>query len=294
MTKSHSADLTPFPVCHATHELYSTGTDRVQTPPIVRCRRCDATNREMAKLTAFCPKSEQLDYRYHNEPKTPWVLRKLNCFEYTRRLWRFTWGEVNWRWGLSLNLLSFEEHYSFNFQLLFGSWYIKLPRWLPHREPEDMCTKWGFTWSWDPDDLSAIHVDWGHDGRIFHLPWSWTFIRRDALRKDLTWRPYESRTEDSSDLYTETHPYRYCLQNFDIQEVQATLTVQRYIRRRRWLRWTPYFEWVDVTIDVSFANEIGERTGSWKGGVIGVSYRMRDCEAPVDTLRRMERERRFT
>lgn len=46
-------------------------------------------------------------------------------------------------------------------------------------------------------------------------------------------------------------------------------------------------------IDVDFDGEVGERTGSWKGGTVGCSYESRPGETPVQTLRRMERERRF-
>ena len=38
----------------------------------------------------------------------------------------------------------------------------------------------------------------------------------------------------------------------------------------------------------------GERNGSWKGGVLGCGWDMLKGETPLDTLRRMERERRFT
>lgn len=46
-------------------------------------------------------------------------------------------------------------------------------------------------------------------------------------------------------------------------------------------------------IDVQFSDEVGERTGSWKGGTIGCGYNMLPGESPLDTLRRMEAERKF-
>jgi len=45
---------------------------------------------------------------------------------------------------------------------------------------------------------------------------------------------------------------------------------------------------------VKFSDEVGERTGSWKGGVIGTGSEMRPGESPEQCLRRMERERKFT
>jgi len=47
------------------------------------------------------------------------------------------------------------------------------------------------------------------------------------------------------------------------------------------------------TIAVEFNEEVGERTGSWKGGVLGCGYDMKPGETRLECLRRMERERRF-
>lgn len=50
----------------------------------------------------------------------------------------------------------------------------------------------------------------------------------------------------------------------------------------------------DLIIDIEFSDEVGERTGSWKGGVLGCGFDMLPGERPVDALRRMELERKFT
>jgi len=44
---------------------------------------------------------------------------------------------------------------------------------------------------------------------------------------------------------------------------------------------------------VSFDAEVGEGTGSYKGGVVGCSHDMLPFETPIETLRRMEKEVRF-
>jgi hypothetical protein len=51
---------------------------------------------------------------------------------------------------------------------------------------------------------------------------------------------------------------------------------------------------VRTSIEVGFDDEVGERTGSWKGGTIGCGYDMLPDESAVQCLRRMERERKFT
>jgi hypothetical protein len=44
---------------------------------------------------------------------------------------------------------------------------------------------------------------------------------------------------------------------------------------------------------VVFSAEVGERSGSWKGGCIGCGYDLLPDELPEECLRRMERDRKF-
>jgi hypothetical protein len=44
-------------------------------------------------------------------------------------------------------------------------------------------------------------------------------------------------------------------------------------------------------IDIEFNDEVGERSGSWKGGTIGCSYAMLPTDTIESCLRRMEKER---
>lgn len=57
--------------------------------------------------------------------------------------------------------------------------------------------------------------------------------------------------------------------------------------------WTTLFNRVIRSIDVEFDGEVGERTGSWKGGTIGCEYELRPNETPYECLKRMEQERKF-
>lgn len=87
----------------------------------------------------------------------------------------------------------------------------------------------------------------------------------------------------------ETHPYKYWLKSGECQVREATIRMES----RRWTRpWLPW-ERVNTYIDVTFNDEVGERSGSWKGGVLGCSFDMVPNESPVDALRRMESTRRF-
>ena len=110
------------------------------------------------------------------------------------------------------------------------------------------------------------------DPRIsINLPWHWRHCEHKILTEP------------------ETHPYMYILRSGEVQNRQATIKVET----RRWQRWWLPFRRVSRTIDVRFDDEVGERTGSWKGGCIGCSLEMLPNESPLDTLRRMERERKF-
>lgn len=83
--------------------------------------------------------------------------------------------------------------------------------------------------------------------------------------------------------------YTYTLKSGETQFVGARVHVTRHLRRRTWLP----FVWKDDTISVEFTEEVGEGTGSWKGGVVGCGYTLKRGESPQDCLRRMEIERRF-
>lgn len=57
--------------------------------------------------------------------------------------------------------------------------------------------------------------------------------------------------------------------------------------------WTSLFSKIRTDIDVEFDKEVGERTGSWKGGVLGCGWGLLPGETPYECLKRMERERLF-
>ena len=94
-------------------------------------------------------------------------------------------------------------------------------------------------------------------------------------------------------LWEETHDYLYTLKSGKVQERKATIHVSEREWRPLWFKWTKLFSHVRRSIDVEFSDEVGERTGSWKGGTIGCGYHLLKGEIPLDCLRRMEKERKF-
>ena len=104
-----------------------------------------------------------------------------------------------------------------------------------------------------------------------YMPWAWKHREHKILGD------------------AESHPYAYTLRSGEVQHRTATIRPES----RRWTRWWLPFRMVRRSIDIEFSDEVGERSGSWKGGCLGCSYEMKPGETPLETLRRMERERVF-
>lgn len=151
-----------------------------------------------------------------------------------------------------------------------------------------------FPWKWTvPDEGQcsgprygfSFHGDalWLHFGKMtgrsrgprryaaFDMPWAWRHRKHEVLSAP------------------ESHPYNYRMRSGEVQERIATIKEERRLWTRPWL---PYKR-ESRYIDISFSDEVGERSGSWKGGVLGCSFDMLEGETPLTTLRRMEQERQF-
>ena len=157
---------------------------------------------------------------------------------------------------------------------------------------------WGFTYD---RDCSSLHLNWGHKYRIIYMPWMYDHCVTQVMLKDGTFVTYERYKKTANgitinpepDVYRVRLPYRYELESGKIQDRIATVTVER----RQWCwRACKFLRWPNKTItsiEVEFDDEVGERSGSWKGGCIGCGYEMNSGESPIDCLARMERERKF-
>lgn len=88
------------------------------------------------------------------------------------------------------------------------------------------------------------------------------------------------------------YPYSYILKNRNVQNRIAMVHVVRMEWRARWWPIIPRRK-VSTSIEVRFDQEVGEETGSWKGGCTGCGYEMKWGETPERTLSRMEHEREF-
>lgn len=228
-----------------------------------------------------------------------WFDRSARGFEA-----RFSWAEITSGWGLALALCSFEEHFSLHVHLGWPNVFFRLGLlqcW--HREPHEGMESWGLS-LFGRD----IHINWGRHCRIVHLPWAYDWHRTSYLLANGSWLHDRGRGSQAlsgfdhwqaireqreARAWRETHPYRYERRSGEVQERTATIEVHEMEHRWRCLRWLPLFAKISRYIDVEFSGEIGERTGSWKGGTVGCSYALLPKETPLQCLRRMERERDF-
>lgn len=81
--------------------------------------------------------------------------------------------------------------------------------------------------------------------------------------------------------------------NGTVQNRTVTIYGEEMEWRWRWFTWLPIPRMIRRSVNISFDDEVGERTGSWKGGTIGCSYDWRSNESMLAALRRMENERKF-
>lgn len=190
-----------------------------------------------------------------------------------------------WGFGLTLEFPSdwHEEQCAILFvSAIWGKLWIYIP-WSRRYQDDGQCS--GPTFGFKIVDAAALSCNpelWIYYGnststkqRILMLrgPWDWGgCVRRDKADT------------------TETHPYTYTLKSGEVQHRRATIRVEEMEWRRWWLPWRHVWRGIEVEFD----DEVGERTGSWKGGTLGCGYEFKDStETPLECLRRMEAEREF-
>jgi hypothetical protein len=210
--------------------------------------------------------------------------------------------EINWkRWGLAFDFIfDHDAEYGYPWMLhvhfLLLNVFLHFPfAWVPSSKREPYMREWQ-QWGFSLCD-DAVHFHWNERIKIWNLPWfSSVFRRHEVRRADGSWVPYVGSWEQGKEPDGReelTFPYQYKLRRGEVQNRMATVHVGRMAWRPTGFTWTGLFEKVRQSIDVAFDDEVGERSGSWKGGTVGCGYEMLPGESPEQTLRRMERERIF-
>lgn len=233
-------------------------------------------------------------------------LRLLGAWRINKSSIDFKWGYFAPRFGFEFVLNRggyFDPRYSITFCFIWGYLNIKLPFKTRLAEGCDLPrygvaihndTFWIYTGGKYDEQLGQCT---GNDQWIaWYLPFfNYEFDGHWVVGKDGEYvfmdKGMASWEFKKTGAKTETHPYTYTLKNGTVQNRKATISQEK----RRWHRkWFAFLKREIVTIDVEFDGEVGESTGSWKGGTIGCGYDMLPGESMLDTLRRMESERVFS
>ena len=226
--------------------------------------------------------------------KRNWYLSEVSWASY----WNF--GIKRCRWGTAYNYDVLVIHF-FNLSL-----YITMP---PLKECDD-CSGYTYGFYFDRNknlfDFLDFVFRWGKYHYRFEFPYIsmryekteildgkrnvlWVEPKNKHGNHDL-WKTNNRIEEAIKKEFAETFDYVYYLNNGEVQERTATVNVGRRTYHRKWF---PWLKKVYTFIDVTFNDEVGERTGSWKGGTVGCSYDLLPDETPEQCLRRMEKERVF-
>jgi hypothetical protein len=150
---------------------------------------------------------------------------------------------------------------------------------------------------------SDLVLMWGNDTgrsrdptRRWHIPmpWAWTHVRHSYYWPDGRLHHHAGRAEWERPAETLlSFPYTYALKSGVVQQRIATVNGEEREWRLHWLPWLPWPRKVHRSINVQFSDEVGEKSGSWKGGCVGCSADWLPGESLEQALRRMERERKF-
>lgn len=241
--------------------------------------------------------------RYSHE--LPRWMKLLGIWRINQDSIDFVWGYFAPKFGLELVLnrgTYFNQRYALSFCFIWGKFLVYLP-FKTKLSKGCNTPKYGFAihgntfwWYIGGEYDNSIGQCCGNDQWVtWDLPFfSYVFDGHWIEDKDRNWvlmnRPVKPWDFRETHAYTETHPYRYTLRSGKTQEITATCTVEK----RKWHRkWFPFLVMVKRIIDVKFSGEVGEESGSWKGGCLGCGYEFLPNETVEECLRRMERERKF-
>lgn len=256
------------------------------------------------------------DSFYLPEDEIPKWLKRLGCFDKSKNSWRFRFSqnnyqnEISWKWGLGLQIYKSGDgpyYYGINFHLGYPGFYICLP-FKSNKKSDGVWDSWGFN-LFGP----SIHFNWGSKTKIFYFLFIREYGYSETLMKDLTWYKEKAKINLGNknwvdeyqyikdNKHKELYDYHYMLKSGEVQKAKAEISINKMVDFKKGLKWLGWPKKIRYYIDISFKEfddstkieELGERSGSWKGGVTGCSWDMRKGETAKQTLRRMQKERKF-
>lgn len=224
--------------------------------------------------------------------EVPKWLRMIGAQRINRDSIDFKWGYFAPEFGLKLFLRNSynDEFCVFGLNLGWGGFSFNLPFMKPKGVDGEIFFKekqYGIRLVGN-----TILYDWGTKGGMWDIPFvSSKVVRKEVFTDGMVWE------ETAPISYPTKYPpkefvfdYCYTRRSGQKQNVVATAKLERYTIKRKWI---PFYRQKKQSLWVKFSSEIGEGTGSWKGGVVGCGCDLNPGESVEDAIRRMEREKRF-
>ena len=224
---------------------------------------------------------------------------------------RFDWGEFNWhpkpsRWQFGLYLSN--RHESDTDLLIIKPLICSVYLYIPTK----LCRQKGTLLNMNEGDKQyGFYVyDWLYDSvflfgtKSLRIRWPWANVWQKTEILDHSFNVVYSESkkdkkklldnfdkrEQVKELNSKTFDYTYTLKNGDIQKRTAKV----YVERMTWgWFWFPFIKNVRTSICFTFNEEVGEGTGSYKGGCISTGYDMLPGESVEQCFRRMEKNFKF-
>ena len=231
------------------------------------------------------------------------------------RSWRKNGIEICYRpkqwWHLSFGIWNFGgEDTNFSFQLLGWSFYFRSPIQLENFDD---------AWKFDLNEY-GIQFDFGspkkrrgHERRSYCVNWPWQQTRQKTeiltpegkvhhVRKDCGYwsgklrrifrmkRKFDWSTEYDKERVAAAEvsvkfPFVYTLRNGEKQHRTATCHLKR--STYGW-QWFPFIRKSYLSMEYQFDEEVGECSGSWKGGVIASGIKMTLGETMEQAIERLK------
>ncbi len=203
-----------------------------------------------------------------------------------KEIFRNKWIEITRGFNFAYEVSQYHERYTLVVTLIYFTFYIGLPNFGYDFNKWDR--GWGLYWF-----ESAILWKWGQKTWCWRMPWDWEHVRHEVMFSDGLKKPVGDSWDLNDGRIVDVYPYTYKLKNGIIQNREATVYIEEREWRWRWFRWLRWPRLIRRSISVDFNDEVGERTGSWKGGTIGCGYDLLPGESAYKCLRRMEKQRVF-
>ena len=215
----------------------------------------------------------------------------------------FTWSKYKF-WHLKIgHPYDYDDEDSVNLKIGIYKLYIDIPLYKTGKRESNFgndSLQYGITYH---DDTFWLYT--GEGNKSFDAPWQWTIVRHDLLNLDgsLYYRnSYKNGRRSPDHLYfhelentksyvsawtlTETMNITHTTSHGDTQETVVTLHGEEREWRWKWLQWLPFNKLIHRVCDFEFSSELGDRAGSWKGGLTATSTEWKSSETLKESFTR--------